>query len=426
MLTYNLTKIPNFMTIISNMDDPVTDQNIVSNRQTKIDKCNHPTLPESFERSYNLYHYNKSALTTDLTDTYGLLRSVIVNASNNIVCFSPPKSLPADIFINQYPAQSIWQQYLVAEEFVEGTMINVFWDEALNGFEFATRNNIGADVTFYKGTGAANKTFKTMFTECAASCQLDVNKLNKMFCYSFVMQHPENRIVVAFSKPQLYLIATYEISNHNELTNDPEASVMPVDRMLGYNWSTTTVKFPQEYSEWHSYDDLTKQYTSSTTPYTVLGVMIKNMRTGARCKIRNPAYEDMRRLRGNHSKAQYHYLTLRKEGKVSKYLQHFPEHQQMFTQFRDKLHAFTYNLHANYVNCYIKKEKPISEYPKQFRTHMFKLHEKYVNELKMMNSYVSNAVTIGYVNNLLPAHLMYSLNYNLRMSYMPATTVIQA
>jgi hypothetical protein len=402
------------MTIVSNPDDPVTETNIVCTRQTKVDKCNGPDLPESFERSFRLYHYNKSALTAELTYTYGLLRSVIVNASDHIVCFSPPKSLSSDAFITQYPAQSIWKQYLVAEEFVEGTMINVFWDDALNGFEFATRNNIGADVTFYKGQGASSKTFKTMFTECAAACQLDVNKLNKRFCYSFVMQHPENRIVVAFSKLQLYLIATYDIHNYNELTNEQEVMVMTVSPEIAYDWTTTTVKFPQEFADWHSYDDLTNRYASLTTPYTVVGVIIKNMRSGARCKIRNPAYEEMRRLRGNHSKPQYHYLTLRKEGKVAKYLQHFPEHQQMFTHFRNQLHAFTYNLHANYVNCYIKKEKPISEYPKQFRTHMFKLHEKYVNELKMMNSYVSNAVTIEYVNNLLPAHLMYSLNYNLR------------
>ena len=87
------------MTIISNPDDPVTDPNIVCTRQTKIDKCNDPTLPESFERSYRLYHYDKSALTAELTYTYGLLRSVIVNASDHIVCFSPPKSLSTNVIM---------------------------------------------------------------------------------------------------------------------------------------------------------------------------------------------------------------------------------------------------------------------------------------------------------------------------------------
>jgi hypothetical protein len=414
MLTYDLTKIPNFLSILSNVDEPIQDPNIVCVNQTRIDKCNDPTLPESFERSYRIYHYDKSTLTKDDINVYGLLRSLIVNASDHIVCFSPPKSLSSDVFINKYPAQSIFQQYLVAEEFVEGTMINVFWDEALNGFEFATRNNVGANVTFYKGSGSSNKTFKTMFTECATSSRLDINTLNKRYCYSFVMQHPENRIVVPFSKPQLYLIATYDIHNYNDLTNMQDATVMQVDRMLVHDWSSTDVKFPEVYTGWHSYDDLINKYASSITPYSVLGVMITNKRTGERCKFRNPIYEVVRKLRGNHSKPQYLYLTLRQEGKVGAFLHYFPEYNTAFMQFREMLHAFTYNLHANYVNCYIKKEKPISEYPKQFRTHMFKLHEKYVNELKPMNSYVSNAVTIDYVNTLLPAHLMYSLNYNLR------------
>jgi hypothetical protein len=411
MLTYDLTKIPNFLSILSKGDEPTGDTNVVCVNQTIIDKCNDPSLPESFQRSYRVYHYDKPTLTNDAIHVYGLIRSVIVNASDHVVCFSPPKSVPAETFISNYPAQT---PDLVAEEFVEGTMINVFWDEALNGFEFATRNNIGANVAFYKGAGAFNKTFKTMFLECAASSRLDINALSKRHCYSFVMQHPENRIVVPFSKPQLYLIAVYDIHNHNELSDAPDATVLQVDPMLAHDWTSTSVKFPQEYAGWSSYDGLKNMYASSSTPYAIMGVMIKNKITGERCKFRNPNYEMVRKLRGNHPKPQYLYLTLRQEAKVTEFLHYFPEYNPVFTQFRDMLHAFTYNLHANYVNCYIKKEKPISEYPKQFRPHMFKLHEKYVNELKPMNSYVSNAVTIDYVNKLLPAHLMYSLNYNLR------------
>ena len=248
--------------------------------------------------------------------------------------------------------------------------------------------------------------------------------LNPEYCYSFVLQHPDNRIVIPFNKPQLYLIAVYDIHNQDELTGAPKATVVQLDDpMLSYDWTTTSVKFPQQYTGWSSYDGLKSMYASLTTPYAMVGVMIKNKTTGERCKFRNPNYEVVRKLRGNHSKPQYHYLTLRQQGKVAEFLHYYPEYNAVFMQFRDMLHAFTYNLHANYVNCYIKKEKPISEYPKQFRTHMFKLHEKYVNELKPMNSYVSNSVTIEYVNNLLPAHLMYSLNYNLRPARVTGGTV---
>ena len=38
----------------------------------------------------------------------------------------------------------------------------------------------------------------------------------------------------------------------------------------------------------------------------------------------------------------------------------------------------TNKIHENYIGCYIKKEKPLGEYPKKFRSHMFKLHETWL------------------------------------------------
>ena len=86
-------------------------------------------------------------------------------------------------------------------------MINVFWDSniGLSGaWEISTRNTVGAESSFYKSPNS--KTFRTMFLEAAINNNLDLDSLNKNFCYSFVLQHPENRIVVPFKAPQLYLI----------------------------------------------------------------------------------------------------------------------------------------------------------------------------------------------------------------------------
>ena len=45
---------------------------------------------------------------------------------------------------------------------------------------------------------------------------LNFNLLDKNFCYSFVLQHPENRIVVSFTTPQLYLISIFNIYHIDE------------------------------------------------------------------------------------------------------------------------------------------------------------------------------------------------------------------
>ena len=84
------------------------------------------------------------------------------------------------------------------------------------------------------------------------------------------------------------------------------------------------------------------------------------------------------------------------------------------SKFRDQVHMFTNTLHKNYISCYVKKEKPLKEFSEQYKTHMFKIHELFINELRPNNLFVSNSVVIKYVNELPSSLLMYCLNYNMR------------
>ena len=74
-------------------------------------------ISENMEKEclYKIVSYIKDLLCPDLIPTYGLFRSVILNKNNDVVCFSPPKSIPADCFIEKY---SIKNLFVVAEEFL--------------------------------------------------------------------------------------------------------------------------------------------------------------------------------------------------------------------------------------------------------------------------------------------------------------------
>jgi hypothetical protein len=106
---------------------------------------------------------------------------------------------------------------------------------------------------------------------------------------------------------------------------------------------------------------------------------------------------------------QYHYLTLRKEGKVKDFLSFYPESKKDFSFYRDQVHLFTNTLYSNYVNCYIKKSKQLKYYPDNVRTHMFQLHKIYIDELKDKKLFVTNAVVQKYVNELPTSLLMHSV-----------------
>ena len=341
---FNLSKIPDFNNLANGT---ITE--------TSILKLNNIECRTSSEK-YSVIRYLKEFLALDMIPTYGLCRSIIINSSGNVVGFAPPKSIPSDRFIQMYPDKN---ENLVAQEFIEGTMINVFWDPDIGltgGWEISTRNTVGATSSFFKGTN--KKTFRDMFLEAAKESNLVLEHLIKSFCYSFVLQHPDNRIVVPFHKPALYLVAMYNIQNVND---NILVHYLLMDKVKNFDWGPATIKFPQVY-EWSTYSQLIETYASMNTSYDVVGVVVYNNETGERMKVRNPVYEQVRHLRGNQPKLQYQYLSLRKEGKVSDFLKFYPENKKEFSTFRDQIHLFTNTLFSNYISCYIKKEKPLIEF----------------------------------------------------------------
>ena len=371
---------------------------------------------------YRVIKYDKPALTHELIGTYGLCRSIVVDGNNKVISFAPPKSIPYGVFSTMYVNN--YSHPLIAQEFVEGTMINVYWDNTRALWEITTRSTIGASSSFYKPS--KNKTFRDMFHEALAENKMDISLFDRGMCYSFVLQHPDNRIVVPFKTAQLYLVAVYSIDNTFENVRVKTHDIYEVHKCDAF--SATTVKVPRKY-EWSSllekenknfdpllpkvddYSDLVSSFGSLNTPFRQLGVIIYNMETGERAKIRNPAYERIRHLRGNQPKIQYHYLCLRKEGKVGEFLRYYPENNDAFSGFRDQVHGFTNTLFRNYIGCYIKKERPLLEFSPQFRTHMFNIHKIYTTQLKENKQFVTNLVVIKYVNDVHPTLLMHSLNH---------------
>lgn len=418
MFIYKLTNNTEFVNILTNNNvcecyTSASSSNTTNSSEQYLNAISYST---KLNQRYRIIRYNKTLLSKDLIPNYGIFRSLIVNSLNNVVCFSPPKSLPADKFMEMYQLPAISDPELspknniVAQQFVEGTMINVFYDPAASSWQIATRSTVGGNMSFFKGPGS--KTFNQMFQEACIENGFNIQILNPMFCYSFVLQHPCNRIVVPFSKPQLYLIEVYSIVHDIDGSINVYPQDMSIVKQYGL-WNATTVRFPELY-EFSTYSELINKFASPNTPYNIMGVIIRHALTNERCKVRNPIYEEVRQLRGNQSKLQYQYLCLRKDGKIPEFIKFYPETKPELSKFRDQVHMFTNALHQNYVSCYVKKEKPLNEFPEQYRTHMFKLHEHYLANLRESKGAVTNTVVINYVNNLEPSLLMYCLNHNFR------------
>lgn len=392
-ITYNLQLLCN---VSKTQKDDLISNNKLSEKQV-LDK----------DKEYTILRYNKSELNNcDINTDIGLYRSVIL-LNEKIMAFSPPKSLDECSFMSKYNPDEC-----SAEEIIEGTMINLFYDPETSNWEISTKSTINACNTFFTNDKdyldtKQNKTFRNLFLEVCKHINFDYTGLNNKYCYSFVFQHPENKIVIPINEYRLYLISAYCINNTTyTITQLEDQDKLDIIK-------DTNIMIPQSY-EFTSYDDIEAIILCMNDTYKDTGIMIHHI-DGARCKIRNPAYEFVKMLRGNQPKLKYRYIELRQKGQVSAYLNYFPEAYNDFIDFQKEIHSFTEELYENYIRCYIKKEKPLLEFEeKQHRKCMYNLHLIYKDELKAKGKKIIKQEVINYVNKLHPSILMDCLNYKLK------------
>jgi len=327
------------------------------------------------DQEYCIYKYKNPPVS----ETYYKYRSVITQ-NDKVICVSPSKSVPYRAFCDRHSAK----ESVIAEEFVEGTMINAFWDGI--SWKTSTRFKVDGSCFFFDTNGY----FEKMFEETLIVCRVDLNDLNKEYCYSFVMQHPENRIVTAFETPQLYLIEAYKISKIDD--NDTRVEVVSNVRDDPY-WVSTLIRFPARLNF-----GLTDAITNM--PYTRMGVSFRETESGDRCKLRNSAYEYVRQLRGNQPKLSYRYLELRKTSQVKEYLSFYSEHSEQFKKFQDNLHKYTTALYHAYVELNIKKTIQLEQVDVRFRPSLKRLHLYYKEVLAPQKKYITMTEVINYINAL--------------------------
>ncbi len=366
---------------------------VIENKKNNI-KQEQIIVKDNNEEKYIL-KYNKKYITESNDTQLGLFRSVvcaIINGKLEVLSFAPPKSLNKNTFIQENNLNKCNQL-----DFAEGTMINVFWDKTADEWNIHTKSCIGARCSWN-----SDKTFRFLFLDAMNEQQIEFEDLNKNYCYSFVLQHPENKIVVPLTEKKIILTNVYEINNEGEnvsITSHPD---VVKDFKCNINQYST-----QSFEFW---DELLDHYSSDNLDYTQQGIVVVNQQ-GHRIKIRNRNYERVKHLKGNNPKLQFHYYYLRQKGMVAEFLKYYPEYRALFSQFRNDMHSFTSQLHVNYINCFIQKQKKLSEYPYQFKPHMYALQKIYIDELFAEKKYVNKQVVIDYVNSLPPQRLMYAVNY---------------
>jgi len=305
-------------------------------------------------------------------------RSVVFTSpENTLLSFSPPSGISLEEFQGKYPEIT---DDIYVNQCIEGSMINLFYDSRIGGWEIATKSAIGANYWYYrtqysKESLPQQRTFRHMFLDAFRANEGDdlnslafLEYLPKEYSYSFVLQHPENHIVQKVDVPIVYLVAVYHICDNRAIFIPP---------IIYEEWDCFInirglVEFPPAYDN-DSYDD----YMTQTESPNFMGYMLTNLVTGEKCHIENPSYSYLRELRSNHPNMQFLFYELRRSGRVNEFLYYFPQYLELFTLFHIEYQTFVTHIHGLYVTNYIKRtgEKcPAKYFPLVYKLH----HEVFI------------------------------------------------
>lgn len=405
----------------------------------------------SLQHSYIVLNYDPKYICVDDDWSVTKYRSIVVDpATHHLLCVAPwgsmTKSSPEyDIDENtrllqpDTTSENDVSKY-IADEMVEGTMVNLFFDIRNGKWQIATRGAISGNYWFYRteygNTECYQKTFFQMMMEALrydVDTKLEdillLDDLPKHYCYSFVLQHPENHIVFSIQQPKLYLVGIFELINtttsgemcvYNESENawnePPRVRYINTHSYTALSlfkeWINTGILYLPKILYADSISELKQQYCSETSSLEYMGVMVTNIYNGYHVSFDNPRYQALKELRGNNPNLQYHFLALNKIGKTKEFLAAFPMYTHAFHHFYTQYNRFIALMHRYYVTYYIKKDK--SPIDKQYFVHVANIHHTiYIPALTSGNKViVTFDVVKKYFDEMEPSRLLYYINYD--------------
>ena len=409
--------------------------------------------------------------STDIESTIqgrGLFRSVVLDRQGNIISFSPAKTLrcnDADDLnsVNVLPSTGFFKAFSHVEEFVEGTMINLFrvpapiQNQNQNqagaaavtepqdglaslGWEISTKGVVGGDVFVpapVTGLSAEKNTFRKLFLDACVANKVDLAELDSRYSYSFVLHHPKNPMVAPVVEPRLFFIAAYTVDNTTlTVTRHPRSAI---------DWKGAGFNVPRNcvvgaVDPIFSCIHLKYANPLGTTPYRVMGVVFHSGKNaGWSFKLRNPAYETAKKTpMESNARMFYMYCSLRRSKEIKQHLAIFPEDAALFSEFNERILAFIKLAYNSYIDCFVLKKQPLGEYPTAVRSILYRLHNEvyYPRKAAAIASTAATTVTaataagslqhppvkvkvtfndvLQYVNNMVvPADLCFSVNLSL-------------
>lgn len=316
----------------------------------------------------------------------GWMRSVVYKKETcRPVCVAPPKSTTFTGSLEDYTVQ----------EFVDGTMINLFWMPGDEQPQVVTRSRLGADNKFY-----SELSFLDMLKDTINGVLNNLKPYPDTYTtsaqfVSIVLQHPQNRVVTLVSKPRVTVVHMGIVTDDAVIIGeDPDVWSGNIEA-----YQPNVYNVPKEHLV--SLEALSSYVETMSKEDKTLwqGVVVKDG-LGRRCRVRSKLYSQVRSLRGNESDGVMRFCRLRNGRLIKRYLQHYPEDEKAFYELEGKLRQVTRHILDLYVRTFKFKKEEFHTLPWPYKHHVSVIHNLFKEKLKPVRKTVDMDFMIEYILGL--------------------------
>jgi len=339
-------------------------------------------------------------------------KSVILSyPEKDVLCFSPPKSCKFEDFIEKYPEIN---NTILMNEFIEGIMINLFYDYKISKWLISTRTKICGK----------NRITSHFLESLSANTGDELNDLPFIkilpmsYCYSFVLSNIESR-------PISHLVSVYKIYFDNTIkfilpTEYEEWKIF--ENVVGL------IQFPKRIEDYDTYESLNNYYNNIHNNCQSKGCVITNLKTGERTKIINIEYYKKKESQKIDNNLLYQYLCYRRINMISKnysnlhknqedtissfWINDIPYYKNKFLKIHEKMENFIRNIHSSYLEFYVYKTRSQKDISEKFMKYIFKIHYTiYIPSLRTKKKVcITKNVIHDFFNNIEPTEMLYIIN----------------
>ena len=334
-----------------------------------------------------LIRYNRG-ITNLSEDLIRQFRGLIIEKNtHNIVSFPISGGIDFEHFKNKVD----WENCVI-EESIDGTMIVLYYYN--DQWNISTKTSLDGKCCWN-----SNKTFHDLFIDTSKKVGLNYEILNKRFCYTFVLCHPECRNITNYKFPDIYHISSRNMETLIEI--DEEIGIKKPLLLKLNKYNKLKVK---------NFDELYKSLDKLN--FDREGYMLYSKDRKYRVKLKSKSHKYVHELKGNYPNIIQKLLELKENEAKLEFLKYFPEYIDKFNSLDENIDKLSKKIYILYSDIKKKKLENI-EIPKIYSKIIVLLHNEYHNlmdkyrpehhlykpniTLKKVKHFISNSIEKNYL-----------------------------